>query len=73
MSQTKTILEMTDDELLAGCRRTAETTQFWHNDFYAELQRRTQNKHTKAVIWLTAAIGALTFVAAIATIVSVIK
>lgn len=73
MSDQKTMLDMTDDELLGGCRRTAERTEFWHNDYYREIERRTKNKHTRAMIWLTSAIGALTLVATIATIISAMK
>jgi hypothetical protein len=73
MSEKKTLLDMTENELLEGCRRTAESTEFWHDHYYREIERRTQNKHTRAMIWLTAAIGALTFVATIATIISAIK
>ncbi len=73
MSANKTVLDMNDDELLQGCRRTAECTQFWHNDYYREIERRTQNRHTRAMIWLTVVIGVLTFVATAATVIGVIK
>lgn len=73
MSDKKTLLDMTNDELLEGCRRTAERTEFWHNDYYREIERRTQYKHTRAMIWLTLAIGALTLVATIATVIGTIK
>lgn len=66
MTDKKTVLDMKNAELWKGCRRTAEKTQFWHNDYYREIERRTQHRHTIAI-------GALTLIATIATVISVLK
>lgn len=63
---------MSDDELIDGCKRTAKDTQFWYNDYYREIERRTQHAHSKSIRCLTIAIAVLTFVATVATIMATI-
>jgi len=73
MSDKKTVLDMSNDELLESCQQTAASVKFCHNDYYREIERRTKDKNTRVIIWLTVVIGVLTFVATIATVISVIK
>ena len=44
---------MTDAELRECCRQTAQTTQFWYENCYEEIQRRSQDRHAKAIRRLT--------------------
>ena len=76
MSQTrkkKGPLDLTDAELRQAYRDSIETVQFYTNDFYREIERRTQEKHSKAMLALTWAIGVLTLIATVAAIISVLR
>ena len=46
-------LEMTDAQLREAYRHANEDVMFSSNDYYKEIVRRTQEKHTKAIRWLT--------------------
>jgi hypothetical protein len=73
MTEIKTLQDMTDDELLQGCRKKAEETQFGYNNYYREIERRVQYKHTRAMIWLTRWIAVLTLVVAIPAGIEIVK
>lgn len=69
-NKTKSPLDMTDEELQNAYRSNIERVQFSTNDYYREIERRTQEKHSQRMFHLTWAIAALTLIATIATIVS---
>lgn len=62
------LLGMTNEELRAAYRRSLERVQFSANDYYREIERRTQEKHSKAMLALTGAIAALTVIATVVTL-----
>ena len=46
-------LSLTDDELRKRCKELARNIEFSYNSYYAELQRRTQDRHASVIRWLT--------------------
>jgi len=62
------LLRMTDEQLQEEYERSLERVQFSANDYYAEIQRRSQDRHSRAIRCLTWAIAFLTFITAIATV-----
>ena len=73
MSNRKTLFDMSDDELFENCRSNVEHTEFGYNAYHSEIARRTVDKNTRALFWLTVVIGALTLVATIATVIKVMN
>jgi hypothetical protein len=69
----KILQDMTDDELLQGCREIVKSTQFGYDNYYREIERRVQYKHTRAMIWLTVVIAVLTLVVAIPADIEIVK
>ncbi len=69
----KGLLDMTDEELRDAYKNSIEHVSFSTNDYYREIERRTQEKHSKATLALTWAIAALTLIATIATVLSVVR
>ncbi len=66
-------LDMTDEELRNAYKNSIDHVSFSTNDYYREIERRTQEKHSKAMLMLTWAIAALTLIATIATVLSVVR
>jgi len=66
----KALIDLTDDELKEGLRQKAESTNFFYNDYYHEIQRRSQDRNSKAIVGLT---WATVLIAAVATIIAVFK
>lgn len=64
-------LDMTDEELWTAYRNSIEYVVFSTNNYYREIERRTQEKHSQAMLALTWAIAALTLIATIATVLSI--
>ena len=62
------LLSMTDEQLQEGYERSVERVQFVANDYYAEIQRRSQDRHSTAIRRLTWAIASLAFITAVATV-----
>ncbi len=59
----KGLLDMTDEELRKAYRQRAERVDFSYNDYYREIERRSQEKQSKAM-W------AFTFVIAVSTLIA---
>lgn len=62
------LLRMTDEQLQEGYERSLEHVEFTANNYYAEIQRRSQDRHSRAIRWLTVAIASLTFITTVATV-----
>jgi hypothetical protein len=62
------LLGMTSQQLRAGYRRSLDHVQFSANDYYREIERRTQEKHSKAMLALTGAIAALAVITTVVTL-----
>ena len=62
------LLRMTDEQLREGYEGSLEHVQFSTNDYYAEIQRRSQERHSMAIRRLTWVIAFLAFIATIATV-----
>ena len=62
------LLGMTDDQLRKGYQQSLEHVQFSANDYYKEIQRRTQERHSTAIRRLTWIIAFLTFIATVVTV-----
>jgi len=74
------LIDMTDKELLEGCRNEAKTLGSSYSVFYDEIVRRDQNRHTKAIEkltkWAVILAGASTLAAiasAIAAVIAITK
>ncbi len=70
------LLDMTNKSLRNAYKNSIyyengkEKVVFSTNDYYREIERRTQNKHSIAMLALTCSIAALTLIATIATVLS---
>lgn len=69
----KSLIEMKDSDLKQAYNNSLEHVQHSSFDFYQEIQRRTQESHSKAMVNLTWAIAALTLIATIATVLGALK
>ncbi len=67
-NEGKGLLDLTNTELKQRYRNSIENVQFSSNDYYEEIKRRNQERHTKAIIFLTVVATAATVIAAISTI-----
>ena len=59
----KGLLDMTNEELRKAYRQNVERVQWSANDYYREIERRNQEKHSKAM-W------AFTFVITVSTLIA---
>lgn len=62
------LLGMTDEQLRNGYQQRLENVQFSANDFYKEIERRTQERYSTAMRRLTWVTAFLTFIATVATV-----
>ena len=59
------LLGLSDDELRKRHKQTSHGVVFSYNDYFAELQRRTQNQHASAVRRLATATTVLAAITAL--------
>ncbi|HEX5736847.1 MAG TPA: hypothetical protein VF131_28715 [Blastocatellia bacterium] len=68
--KSRALIDWTEEELKAALRTEAENVQYSYNGIVAEIERRSQDKHTQAIQRLTKWAVILTAVASIGTLVS---
>lgn len=67
------LLAMTDEQLRKGYQQGLEHVQLNTSDYYKEIERRTQAKHSTAIrrlTWVTAFLGFIATVVAVLTLFS---
>jgi len=73
MDTTRNPLDLSYEELVEACRVTAASgTQFWYKDYRDELERKGQDRSTKAMFRLTVAIGIFTVIQTAVGIVAIV-
>ena len=69
-NQNTGLLNLTEEDLRGRYEKSCERVEFFSNDYYREILRRTQEKHATAIVRLTK-IG--TYLAVITTITGVVE
>lgn len=67
-NEGKGLLDLTNTELKQSYRNSVKGVDFSSNNYYKEIIRRYQERHTKAIIFLTVVATASTVIAAISTV-----
>ena len=62
------LLRMTDEQLREAYQRSIKSVCFSTNDYYREIERRTQERHSRAIRLLTWITVILMFIATFATV-----
>ena len=66
------LLCLSDDELRKRHAQASQDVRFSYNDYFSELQRRTQNRHASAIRWLaivTTVLAAITAFLGVGTLI----
>ncbi len=71
--RSNALIDRTDEELAEALRNEARNVQYSYNGILDEIKRRSQDKSTRAMIWLTWAIVGLGVLQIVVTLIGIFK